>query len=98
MSQSELNLSQPLAPLEWVDSDFWGHVSKCNRFAIQPYTINGKKGFNVWRHGKDGRVIPKLLGAFKTFEEAAAHAEEAKYGGEPKYNKIYDWKSRWDKS
>jgi hypothetical protein len=92
-SQTSLNLT---GPLSWEDSDFWGKTSACRRFSIRGQTIGGKQEFVLWRRGADGRVIPKNLGVFDTFEKASAAAEEAKYGDPPKRNKIYDWKSDAD--
>jgi hypothetical protein len=53
--------------------------------------------YTLWQRGKSGAVIPKSLGTFKTFQEAADFAEEAKYGEEKRYNKIHDWKSKYAK-
>ncbi len=94
MTQGKLNLT---GPLTWEDSDFWGKTSACRRFSIRGQTINGKQEFVLWRRSDDGRVIPKHLGSFDTFEAAAAEADEHKYRDPPKRNGIHDWKSRWDK-
>jgi hypothetical protein len=90
MTQGKL---EALMPLEWEDSDFWGKTSLCRRFSIRGQTLNGKKEFVLWARSDDGRVIPKHLGVFDTFEQAEAAANERKYGDMPKRNKIYDWKS-----
>jgi hypothetical protein len=93
MSQGELNW---LGPLVWEDSDFWGKTSACRRFSIRGQKMNGKEEYVLWRRGNDGRVIPKHLGVFATFEEAAKEAEEQKYHAPPKRNGIYDWKPLWN--
>ena len=94
MNQSEMKL---LGQLQWEESDFWGHTSACRRFSIRPQTLNGVTDYTLWQRGKTGDVIPKNLGTFKTFQEAADFAEEAKYGEEKRYNKIHDWKSKYAK-
>jgi len=94
MSQGKLNL---MGPLTWQDCDFWGKTSACRRFSIRGQTMNGKQEFILWRRGEDGRVIPKQLGVFDTFEQAAAEAEEHKYRDPPKRNAIFDWKPTWPK-
>jgi len=94
MSQGKLNLT---GPLEFEPSEFWGLTSRCQRFSIRSQTTNGKTEHVLWRHGKDGRVIPKHLGVFDTMEKAREAAEEAKYGELPKYNKIRDWEPLWRK-
>lgn len=93
-SQTSLNLTGPLV---WEDSDFWGKTSACRRFSIRGQQVNGKQEFVLWRRGPDGRVIPKQLGVFDTFEQAAAEADEHKYRDPPKRNPIYDWKPTWPK-
>jgi hypothetical protein len=94
MSQGEI---KALSPLDWEESDFWGHTSVCRRFSIRPQTLNGVTDYTLWQRGRTGDVIPKNLGTFKTFQEAADFAEEAKYGEEKRYNKIHDWKSKYAK-
>lgn len=94
MSQKVFNLT---GPLEWEDSEFWGKTSLCRQFSIRTQTMNGKTEHVLWRRGADGRVIPKHLGAFATFEEAVAKAEDEKYDQPHKYNRIHDWKPRWPK-
>jgi hypothetical protein len=94
MSQGEI---KALSPLDWEESDFWGHTSACRRFSIRPQTLNGVTDYTLWQRGRTGDVIPKSLGTFKTFQEAADIAEEAKYGEEKRYNKIHDWKSKYAK-
>jgi hypothetical protein len=94
MTQSNFNLS---VPLEWEDSDFWGKTSKCRRFSIRSQTMNGKPEHVLWWRNEDGRVIPKNMGVYESFEKAVAAAEEARYGEPPRYNKIYDWKPLWPK-
>ena len=68
MSQGEMKL---LGPLDWEESDFWGYTSACRRFSIRPQTLNGVTDYTLWQRGKTGDVIPKSLGTFKTFQEAA---------------------------
>jgi hypothetical protein len=71
-SQASLNLTGPLV---WEESENWGKTSACGRFSVRHQTVNGKEEFVLWRRGADGRVIPKQLGVFDTFEAAAAEAE-----------------------
>lgn len=94
MTQGSFNLA---VPLEWEDSDWWGKTSKCRRFSIRSQTMNGKTEHVLWWRNEDGRVIPRHLGVYETFDEAVAAAEEAKYGEPPRYSKIHDWKSKWSK-
>jgi hypothetical protein len=94
MSPGEINL---LGPLVWQEAPFWGNTTACGRFSIRQQTINGVTDYTLWQRGKSGAVIPKSLGTFKTFQEAADFAEEAKYGEEKRYNKIHDWKSKYAK-
>ena len=93
-SQASLNLTGPLV---WEESENWGKTSACGRFSVRHQTVNGKEEFVLWRRGADGRVIPKQLGVFDTFEAAAVEAEEHKYRDPPKRNGIYDWRPRWGK-
>ena len=93
MSQEPLRFASATGAIEWEDSDFWGKTSTCRRFSIRGETLNGKTEYVVWRRGPDGRVIPKCLGRYNSWQEAVDCAEEAKYADPPKRNKIYDWKS-----
>lgn len=92
-SQTRLNLS---GPLEWHDAPFWGKTSSCQTFSIREQTLAGKREFVLWRKGADGRVIPKNLGVFDTFEKAVERANEAKYEEPPKASKMIGWKSDAD--
>ena len=96
VSQSEMKLN-PTGPLEWEQSDRWGLLSKCGRFAVSSQTVAGKTEHVLWARGADGRHIPKWLGAFDTIEDAKSEAEERKYGETPKRDGIFDWKPRWPK-
>ena len=89
MSQGELTL---LSPLVWEDAAFWGKTTACRRFSIRTQTINGKTEHVLWAMGKDGKVIPKWLGVFETFDDAVKAAEERKYGEIPKNRTLIGWK------
>lgn len=76
MSQAAFNL--PI-PLTWTVDKFWGRISQCRRFAITEQQRDGQPEFFVWHRGEDGRVIPKCLGIFQTWEMAVEIAERAAY-------------------
>jgi hypothetical protein len=83
--------------LEWIEADpFWGLQTPCGTFSIREQTVGGKREYVLWRMGEDGKVIPKWRGVFETFEEAAAKADEERFEGAPKRNKIFDWRSDAD--
>lgn len=85
MSQRQFQIHH-VGPLEWVEDDSWGLLSKCCRFAIRGHTVNGKAEFVVWRRGRDGRDIPKSLGMAPTREQAIQIAEEAKFDPPPSWH------------
>ena len=83
--------------LEWIDDDFWDKVSIDGRFCIRGPRVGDKGEYVLWRMGADGRVIPRWLGVFPTFAEAAELAENERGAKAPSINllwKVADEKAR----
>ena len=83
--------------LEWIDDDFWDKVSIDGRFCIRGQRVGDKGEYVLWRMGADGRVIPRWLGVFPTFAEAAELAENERGAKAPSINllwKVADEKAR----
>lgn len=96
MKQQTIDLNHA-GRLEWIDDDFWDKVSIDGRFCIRGQRVGDKGEYVLWRMGADGRVIPRWLGVFPTFAEAAELAENERGAKAPSINllwKVADEKAR----
>ena len=96
VKQQKIDLNHT-GPLEWIDDDFWDKVSVDGRFCIRGQRVGEKAEYVLWRMGADGRVIPRWLGVFPTFVEAAELAENERGAKAPSINllwKVADEKAR----